>query len=271
MLKKIFIIFLVIFILSNSFIFAASENKESIKIEQNQKASSITLEGNFLTYIKTNNFIELCSLLKECEFRKINALKMEDAAKNCGYLDTHPVIQLAKKEWYMADQLAQKYIYDIEKIQYAQAWKEYPVATEVWLYLTNAMEYNNYVAAGIMGNIMAECGGLTLNLNWSAINKYSGCYGLCQWHPRYHPDIQNGNLQNQLNYMSTSFPSQISKYAYTYKKDFTYEQFLKLEDVKEIAKAFCIIYERPGKYDIRRGECAVKAYDYFVNDIKEQK
>lgn len=64
--------------------------------------------------------------------------------------------------------------------------------------------------------------------------------------------------------MYTSFPTVISRYAYTYKQNFTYEQFLKLVDVREAAEAFCIIYERPGGYDTRRGECAAKAYDYFV-------
>ena len=40
---------------------------------------------------------------------------------------------------------------------------EYPEAYKIWHYLKK-LGYNDYVCAGIMGNIMAECGGQTLNI-----------------------------------------------------------------------------------------------------------
>ena len=254
------------YIPSEHIIQTAIPDEQQLAVQQIyiQVPNEINLEGNLLIYIETTDYMELRSLLEECESRKNSASQMANAARDCGYPEDHPIIQLAQKEWHTADRLAQRYAYDMKNLKYAQAWEDYPVATEVWLYLTNTMGYNNYVAAGIMGNMMIECGGLTLDLDWTAVNKYSRCYGLCQWHPRYHPDVQGGNLQNQLDYMYTSFPAVISRYAYTYKQNFTYEQFLKLVDVREAAKAFCIIYERPGGYDARRGECAAKAYDYFV-------
>lgn len=254
------------YIPSEHIIQTVAPDQQQLEIQQIyiQVPVEANLEGNLLTYVETTDYAELCSLLEECESRKDNALKMADAARNCGYPEDHPIIQLAKKEWHTADDLAQQYAYDIKNAKYAQAWEEYPVATEVWLYLTNAMGYNEYVAAGIIGNMMVECGGLTLDLDWFAVNKYSGCYGLCQWHPRYHQEVQGGDLKAQLEYMYTSFPALISRYAYTYQQNFTYEKFLKLTDVREAAKAFCIIYERPGGYNTRRGECAAKAYDYFV-------
>lgn len=254
------------YIPSEHIIQTAIPDEQQLAVQQIyiQVPNEINLEGNLLIYIETTDYMELRSLLEECESRKNSASQMANAARDCGYPEDHPIIQLAQKEWHIADRLAQRYAYDMKNLKYAQAWEDYPVATEVWLYLTNTMGYNNYVAAGIMGNMMIECGGLTLDLDWTVVNKYSRCYGLCQWHPRYHPDVQGGNLQNQLDYMYTSFPAVISRYAYTYKQNFTYEQFLKLVDVREVAKAFCIIYERPGGYDARRGECAAKAYDYFV-------
>ena len=42
-----------------------------------------------------------------------------------------------------------------------QKYNEYPVATEIWMFLKNC-GYNDYVAAGILGNMMAEVGGNTL-------------------------------------------------------------------------------------------------------------
>lgn len=155
----------------------------------------------------------------------------------------------------------------IERYQWDYRMLEYPVATQVWLFLTNEMGYSESVAAGIIGNMMAECGGQTLKLDWTAINKKSGCYGLCQWHPKYHKEVQGGNLAAQLNYMKTSIPKGMSQQwaLNAYRKGFTYEEFLALQDPAEAAYAFCVIYERPGSgsYEKRR-ENALKAYEYFA-------
>lgn len=222
------------------------------------------LKGNLLSYTETDNFLSLIQLRDECELRKLNASQMAEAARNCGYPEDHPIIRLAQEEWHNANNLAIIYTKKIDATNLSNAWKEYPVATEVWLYLTDTMGYSNYVAAGIIGNMMAECGGLTLNLDWTMINAFSECYGLCQWHPRYHQSVQGANLQEQLAYTYTSFPEILSRYASLYQQGFSYDKFLAMTDVREIAKAFCLIYERPGGYDVRRGECAAKAYDYFV-------
>lgn len=225
----------------------------------------IDLEGNFLTYVDTEDFTELTNLLNECNERKATASQMANAARNCGYAEDHPVIELAQREWAAANDLALIYQEKINENKWSTAWNEYPVATEVWIYLTETMGYSNYVAAGIMGNMMAECGGCGLNLDWTAINKSSKCYGLCQWHPLYHQEVQGANLQEQLDYAYKSFPEVLSRYAFQYSKGFTYQKFLALTDVHEVARAFCLIYERPGGYDPRRGEFAARAYDYFVN------
>jgi hypothetical protein len=223
------------------------------------------LKHNSLIYVETNSFIQLRELLNECEERKTAAAAMAQAARSCGYKDSHPVIKLAQEEWNAANKLALAYQEKLNQTKWLSKWKEYPVATEVWIYLTEIMQYSNYVAAGIMGNMMVESGGLTLNLDWTATNSSSKCYGLCQWHPTYHYEVQGANLQEQLRYMATSFPKTISIYAHCYSTGFSYGQFLEMTNVREVAKAFCLIYERPGGYNNRRGDCAVKAYDYFVN------
>jgi hypothetical protein len=157
---------------------------------------------------------------------------------------------------------------DPEIQKWEKRYEEYPVATTVWRYLTEDMGYSDYVAAGIIGNMMAECGGQTLELKWDAKNKSSGCYGLCQWHPRYYKEIQSADLDAQLEFMAISFPDVLSRYLSTcYKKGFTYEDFLAMEDPGEIAYAFCVTYERPGpgRYTQRRTN-AVKAYEYFTSE-----
>lgn len=153
-----------------------------------------------------------------------------------------------------------------EEALWEQRAQEYPVATEVWLFLKEELGYSDAVCAGIMGNLMAECGGQTLKLKWNAVNKKTGCYGLCQWHPKYYPELQNTGLSEQLEHMKTSFPKVLSRYlSICYKEDFTYEDFLALEDPAEVAYAFCVTYERPGpgSYN-QRMKNAEKAYEYFT-------
>ena len=159
-------------------------------------------------------------------------------------------------------------ILQLEKEE-AKKWElrmeEYPTATIVWKHLTEVMGCNNYVAAGIIGNMMAECGGQTLKLDWSARNA-TGHYGLCQWSPGF-STVQGADLQGQLNFMIESFPAQIDRWGdICYKKDFGYKEFMAMEDAEEAAYAFCVIYERPGPgtYSQRRAN-ALKALEYFTN------
>jgi hypothetical protein len=52
-----------------------------------------------------------------------------------------------------------------------------------------------------------------------------------------------------------------------YKRGFTYEDFLAMEDTGEIAYAFCVAYERPGPGSyVQRRTNAVKAYEYFMSE-----
>lgn len=246
---------------SEAYIFS---KRDETLIYDEPKEIPVELTGNLLVYTESNSFVELQQLLEESLQRQESAMKMADAARECGYPEDHPIIILAEQEWANAYELSLIYQAEIDATKLAKAWDEYPVATEVWLYLTNTMGYSDYVAAGIIGNMMAECGELTLNLDWTATNRYSNCYGLCQWHPKYHQEVQGANLQKQLEYMSYSFPAILDQYAFEYQKGFTYKDFLNLTSASEAAEAFCIIYERPGVYDPYRGELADQAYSYFV-------
>lgn len=154
---------------------------------------------------------------------------------------------------------------EIEKEEWEKRAEEYPTATKVWLYLTEVMGYNDHVAAGIIGNMMTECGGQTLNLNWKARNG-AGHYGLCQWSPGYKA-VQGADLEEQLEFMSWSFPKAIDQWgSICYKKGFDHDDFMAMEDARKAAYAFCVIYERPGpgSYEQRRDN-AEKAYEYFTS------
>ena len=141
---------------------------------------------------------------------------------------------------------------------------KYPVATEVWNYM-KALGWSDAVCAGIMGNMMAEVGGHTLNLRYNAYDKNKAYYGLCQWSIKYYPKIQGTDLKTQCDFLRDTIKKQIDIYGKRYASGMNYKEFLKLEDPKEVALCFAIAYERcsSATYSVRQTN-AVKAYDYFV-------
>lgn len=142
---------------------------------------------------------------------------------------------------------------------------KYPIATIIWNYLKK-LGYNNYVCAGILGNIMAEVGGHTLDINPYLYDSSGDYYGICQWFSKYFPEVIDTELNTQLNFLAKTIKSEINNYGYTYKTDFGYNDFLKLTDAEDAALAFAQSYERcwSGSYSLRQAN-ALKAYDYFVN------
>lgn len=153
---------------------------------------------------------------------------------------------------------------ELEEQKWQQRMEEYPVATTVWRYMTETMGYSDAVAAGIMGNMMSECGGQTLNLQWQIRNS-SGHYGLCQWSKGF-AEVQGADLQGQLEFLAKSLPDNFNYWASVcYKKGFTYQKFLAMTDASEVAYAFCVIYERPGpgSYE-QRERNAQMALKYFT-------
>ena len=141
---------------------------------------------------------------------------------------------------------------------------KYPVATKVWNYM-KALGWSAAVCAGIMGNMMAEVGGHTLNLRYDAYDKNKAYYGLCQWSGKYYPQIQGTDLKTQCDFLRDTIKKQIDIYGKRYASGMNYKEFLKLEDPKEVALCFAIAYERcsSATYSVRQTN-AVKAYDYFV-------
>lgn len=144
---------------------------------------------------------------------------------------------------------------------------EYPVATQVWRYMKDELGWNDYVCAGIMGNMMAEVGGQTLNLQpFLYGHSGGGYYGICQWSGRYYPGIQGASLEAQLDFLRDTVKKELDTYGYVFRSGMDYESFCALTDAEDAALAFAKAYERcgSGSYGIRQSN-ALKAYNYFVN------
>lgn len=150
---------------------------------------------------------------------------------------------------------------------WAQRWEEYPKATEIWL-IMKEFGWSDAACAGIMGNIMQECGGNTLkHIDETRYNSTGTHFGLCQWSAKYYPDIQpkDGHIptiREQMEFLRLTI-REYNGHGFSY--GFT-EEFLQLAASPEgVAKIFCERYERPEVSSDRRQELAREAYNYFTS------
>lgn len=145
-----------------------------------------------------------------------------------------------------------------------QKWEEeYYYATNVWKYLRQR-NFSQEVACGIIGNMMVETSGGTLDLKPSVYSPSGNYYGLCQWSQKYYPETKDLSFECQLDYLVNSMPWEFNTFGWLYKDVFDYEDFLTVDDPAKAALAFAKSYERcgPASYELRQ-EAALKAYEYF--------
>ena len=226
----------------------------------------IIVETPEITYTRE----EVKENLAYYEERIFHAENMAAAARALGYPEDSIVIKIANDEILSAEKNI-KYFNSLEDAFLAEdlEWdakrRQHPTATTIWLYLKD-LGYNDYVCAGILGNMMAEVGGGTLNLKWDAISYDGLYYGLCQWSSVY-SDVWNKNLMVQLDFLRDTIEYEINTFGYAYKRNFDYKSFLLLDDERIAAYAFATCYERCAKqYRSIRQDYAEIAYEYFVGE-----
>ena len=144
---------------------------------------------------------------------------------------------------------------------------EYPEAQYVWDALID-YGLSPEVAAGIMGNIMAEVGGQTLDFSEWRYWSRGTHYGICQWGGGRKADLLNNfgpDLEDQVEFLLYEIKYEIDTYGYKYKNGFSYDKFIAMTDVEQTALAFAKSYERCSSryYNIRMTN-AKKAYNYFM-------
>ena len=226
-------------------------------------ASSSIIAYSSDTSYSYDDMDELLSLMKPCTDKMNSAMRMEEAALELGYSENHYVIQLARQEYQEAQEACTPYqeIYDSLVARWSEKEAEYPEATQIWTYLKN-LGYNDYVCAGILGNIMAEAGGNTLNIQPLV---QGGFYGICQWNQAY-SEVWGASLEEQLDFLRDTIKYELDTFGYAYGKDFNYGAFLQLTDEKDAALAFSKCYERnaPSSYNVRQVN-ATKALEYFTS------
>lgn len=219
-----------------------------------------------VAFAKEIKIITVDSSLSVKEMQKLADSYKQDVDEysyilNNSYCHTLSELLVAEEEL----EVSQAY-YTYYSVTVEQYWKvkmdEYPVATTIWRYLTEELEFSDYVAAGIMGNMMVESGGHTLNIdpyNWDDATSRS-FYGICQW-GRYYPEIHNQGLEEQLKFLGETIEDEFTMMGFSYSK------FLSTTSVETAARTFCRAYERPpAQYENPRVPCAYTAYNYFAGN-----
>lgn len=229
---------------------------------------TMTLSFLFLNTVSVSAYGEplmlntLAHLIEQQDISMQAAHQMAEAARQLDYHENHHIIKTAKAEWQEANNLKIGYQMAYDNLMKYQKPSEYPVATHIWNYLKE-LGYNDYVCAGILGNIMAEAGGQTLNIRPDACN--GNYYGICQWGKAY-SEVWGTSLEEQCAFLKDTIKYELDTFGYAYKDNFDYNSFLNLENCEQAAKAFAKCYERcgSGSYSVRQKN-ALTAYNYFTN------
>jgi hypothetical protein len=136
-------------------------------------------------------------------------------------------------------------------------------AARTYEYLT-LRNFSKASACGIIGNMMIETSGGTLDLKPYVYSPSGNFYGLCQWSTKYYSGAKDLPFEHQLNYLLGTMSWEFKTFGWLYKEGFDFEDFIQMKDPAEAALAFAAVYERcgPVSYKLRQ-EADLKAYKYF--------
>lgn len=146
-----------------------------------------------------------------------------------------------------------------KKVSTANSDTDYSMTTYIWQQL-QAQGLNDYVCAGILGNIMAEVGGQTLDISrWFNYAGNSNYYGICQW--------AGSRKTRLLNNFGTSLEAQVEFLCVELFERIPRDNlFYDMQNEKEAALYFAKYYEGCSSkhYSVRQVN-ATTALNYFTN------
>ena len=140
----------------------------------------------------------------------------------------------------------------------------YEAAAQIWSYMKD-LGWSDAVCAGIMGNIMVEVGGQTLDINYNIYDASGYYYGICQWNGGAYGAVHGADLKTQCDFLRDTIQKEMDTYGYAFQTGMDFEGFLQLTSPSDVALAFAMCYERcaSSSYGIRQSS-AEAAYSYFV-------
>lgn len=231
----------------------------------------IVLDTVVVERVEPTTYDEANSLLDEATKRQETAQIVIDGLTELGYESDHPAIVMAYAE--LENRTADVVYYQEKQVEWEEIHKwevraeEYPVATQAWLYMKNELGFSDIVCAGIIGNMMAECGGCwTSDLDWD-VSSSSG-YGMIQWLGGRKQQLfsiygSNPSVENQLDFVKDELygTNGVTKQV----TDSQLDKIINAETPEDCAYAFACYYERCGEgHRWVRRDYARRAYEYFV-------
>ena len=193
-------------------------------------------------------FVLLCLLISSCA-------ENEAAAEICIGNNNAPTTVLVQPEPYQH--------ITAQELKIKQFKEEHYYAAKVWEYLRQE-GFSHEVTCAIIGNMMIETSGGSLDLKPNIYSPTGNYYGLCQWSKKYYPEAHGLSFEQQLEFLLNNIEWEINTFGKCYKEGFKYKDFLTMTDPAEAALAFAKSYERcgPASYEMRQ-EAAEVAYEYF--------
>ena len=247
-----------------------SESSEPV-LETEPEEEIIILENVEVERVEPATLDEANTALEDAIFRRDTTKSVHEGLLLLGYDTEHPAVVMAKTDLENAEADVEYYTEQQLIRQEEENWKvraeEYPVATQAWLYMKNELGFSDIVCAGIMGNMMAECGGCwTSDLDWD-VHSSSG-FGMIQWLGGRKQQLfsiygSNPSVENQLDFVKDELygTNGVTKQV----TDSQLDKIINAETPEDCAYAFACYYERCGE-DHRwvRRDYARRAYEYFV-------
>lgn len=200
----------------------------------------------YLSLCPTEDINQMKIYITICEEHKQKARMYAEEARALKIQNLEEYLNYCSYEWWNAHNT--KTIYEQKIWEYEYKKTQYPNAAQIWE-IMKSYGWNDIICAGILGNMMRECGGDTLSVNPYAQNSH---YGLCQWSRQYHPQAWGKDIAGQLEYLKNTLDISVFNNCYT---------------PEDAAEVFCWKYERPSKTDpvSKRRNNARTAYNYFTN------
>lgn len=232
-----------------------NEAQEEAGVE-NPTEFSAKQDNNVLTAARFNEYLHLMQESTEGNLRGV-----DDEVELMEDVQREDIIYA--KHFLQLENLYNHWMYG--RLQYGD---DVPMAgsysERVWDYL-RSLGFSEAATAGILGNMMAECGGQTLDLDPFIIGYTPGfSYGLCQWTANFGignyngEDIWYASFEDQLRFLNNTMESTMIYWCGAN----AYTNFKKSTSPQQAAYDFQWCYER-GYGDSQRQQNAVVAYNTY--------
>jgi hypothetical protein len=265
-------------VFAGAFSSTAKGNEETTISEANIPSETtpveevVILDAVEVERVDSTSYDHANTLLEEAESRLETAQAVLDGLTTLGYEPDHPAVVLAHTE---VDNSTSDLAYYQEKMvewEEIHKWEvrkaEYPAATEAWLIMSKEFGWSDAVCAGIIGNLMAECGGCwTQDLDWQINTKHG--MGMVQWIGGRRNQLvalygENPTVRDQMMFMRDELYglNGVTKQV----TESQLNEIMNASSPEECAYAFASYYERcASQHRAPRKGYARTAYEYFVD------